>query len=203
MLSLRLQSRRADNLAFGALLDRLAAPLVLLTEAGRVWRTNEAARQVLARVPGLAARTGGSICREAADRRLLLAAIGVACAPEARRLGRLCLQRPGASPLDLIITFLEGAEIAEDRFFAALVVDREGATAPASLLASTYDLTAREADLVAQILDGCGLVEAAEHLGVSHETARTHLKIVFSKLGTTRQIDLVRLVLMGAGSVRL
>ena len=44
--------------------------------------------------------------------------------------------------------------------------------------------------------------EAAEALDISVYTARTHLSHVFSKTGTSRQSELVLLLLKGPGQVR-
>ena len=45
------------------------------------------------------------------------------------------------------------------------------------------------------------VAEAAEELGVTTETARTYLKQVFSKTGTGRQAELVRLVVTAPTTV--
>ena len=45
------------------------------------------------------------------------------------------------------------------------------------------------------VADGKSPAEAADAPGRSIETVRTHLKRVFEKTSTTRQADLVRLVL--------
>ena len=64
------------------------------------------------------------------------------------------------------------------------------------LLRATYGCTAREATLAGALTDGCTLAEAATTLGISIHTARTHLKRVFRKTGTSRQTELLRLVLL-------
>jgi len=45
--------------------------------------------------------------------------------------------------------------------------------------------------------------ELAEELGITPLTARTHLKRVFAKTGTTRQADLVSLLLSGPALLQL
>lgn len=60
-----------------------------------------------------------------------------------------------------------------------------------------YALTPAEARLVVQLLQGQTLQEIAGELGVSVTTARTHLRSVFSKTGTRRQSELVRVLLTG------
>ena len=43
--------------------------------------------------------------------------------------------------------------------------------------------------------DGVAVAEAAETLGISLPTAKTHLARLFDKTGTSRQADLVRLAM--------
>ena len=70
-----------------------------------------------------------------------------------------------------------------------------------SVLRELYGLSRREADVVEQILLGRPLDEAAQALGIHLETVRMHLKQVFQKVGTRRQVDLVRLLLTGVSSL--
>lgn len=60
-----------------------------------------------------------------------------------------------------------------------------------------WRLTATEARLAWLLAEGHTLQSAAGQLGVTHGTVRTHLKRVFSKTGTSRQAELVALVLGG------
>ncbi|MDB5394590.1 MAG: transcriptional regulator, LuxR family [Rhodospirillales bacterium] len=58
-----------------------------------------------------------------------------------------------------------------------------------------YGLTLAEARLAGLLAEGRHLRAAAAQLGITFETARTHLKRIFSKTTTTSQADLVRLLL--------
>ena len=70
----------------------------------------------------------------------------------------------------------------------------------ATLLRTTFGLTAAEADLAAAIVSGESLRDYGERRGRSLNTVRTHLKAVFAKTGTNRQAELVQ-KLSGAGIV--
>jgi len=65
---------------------------------------------------------------------------------------------------------------------------------PAELLQSLYDLTAAEARIARGIVTGAALNHVAHELGVSPQTARTHLKRIFVKLGVSRQAELITLL---------
>ena len=71
--------------------------------------------------------------------------------------------------------------------------DRKSAL-PAEVLALLYGLTPAEARLAVALLDGSSLAEIAEMHGIRELTARTQLKQVFQKTGTSRQGELVRLL---------
>jgi DNA-binding CsgD family transcriptional regulator len=56
-------------------------------------------------------------------------------------------------------------------------------------------LTPAESRLLDSILSGLGLAQAAEQIGVSLATARTHLQRIFDKTETSRQGELIHLVM--------
>ena len=62
------------------------------------------------------------------------------------------------------------------------------------LLIKIYKLTPKEAMLGTMIASGKSIKQAAEELSITYETARTHLRRVFSKTGTSRQAELVILI---------
>jgi DNA-binding CsgD family transcriptional regulator len=58
-----------------------------------------------------------------------------------------------------------------------------------------FDLTPAQAGVAQEILRGDGIQAVAGRLGISPATARTHLLEVFHKTGTSRQAELVRVIL--------
>jgi len=77
----------------------------------------------------------------------------------------------------------------------ALITDPEKRT-PAStdVLIRAYKLTRKEALLAAKLFEGKSLNQAAQELAITYETARTHLRRIFSKTGTSRQAELILLI---------
>ncbi len=63
--------------------------------------------------------------------------------------------------------------------------------ASAGLFQKIYGLTAREAQIARGLCDGKALETIANEMKMTYETARTHLKRIFSKTGTSRQAELV------------
>lgn len=60
-------------------------------------------------------------------------------------------------------------------------------------LAESFKMTKAETRVVELILNGQGLFEVANELGITHNTARTHMRHIYAKVGTHRQADLVRI----------
>ncbi len=66
---------------------------------------------------------------------------------------------------------------------------------PTNYLHRRYGLTLTEAKLTQNLSQGGTLREAAEDSGLTYETARWYLKIIFQKTGTRRQTELLHLLL--------
>ena len=71
---------------------------------------------------------------------------------------------------------------------------QEQAIAPDSLR-SLFGLTMREAEISALLAVSFNdLRSVANHLGISHETARVHARSIYSKIGVSNQVELVRVL---------
>jgi DNA-binding CsgD family transcriptional regulator len=65
-------------------------------------------------------------------------------------------------------------------------------------LRAIFPFTRVESQLASRLLSGATLLDAAKGLGVTMNTARTHLKSLFAKTRTRRQTELVRLLTTSA-----
>lgn len=65
---------------------------------------------------------------------------------------------------------------------------------PGEAFARLYKLTGSELRLLLTLAQGLGGKEAADMLGISEPTVRTHLQHIFAKTGTSRQTELLRLL---------
>ncbi|NJO35963.1 MAG: helix-turn-helix transcriptional regulator [Rhodospirillales bacterium] len=66
------------------------------------------------------------------------------------------------------------------------------------LLQSTYDLTASEVRICALLANNESVESISEKLAISPNTARTHIKRIFSKTSVVRQSELVKLIMSTA-----
>jgi DNA-binding CsgD family transcriptional regulator len=62
------------------------------------------------------------------------------------------------------------------------------------LLIQLFGLTRKEADMSVKLSEAKSIEQAAEEMGITYETARTHLRRIFSKTGTSRQTELLLLL---------
>jgi DNA-binding CsgD family transcriptional regulator len=87
---------------------------------------------------------------------------------------------------------------------AAVFVQRatQMATIAPDLVGRAFGLTPAEQRVLAHIVEAGSVAETAERLRVSETTIKTHLHRVFSKTGTARQADLVKLLTGFAGPLR-
>ncbi len=105
----------------------------------------------------------------------------------------------------LIVHLLPITGAAHDIFAAAksliLVTDVTAPEAPTQeLLAGLFDLTPAEARVARALASGLPLDRVAADFGLSVQTIRNQLAAVFHKTGTSRQVELLRLI---AGSAPL
>lgn len=192
-------------------LDALPWGVLFIDAMGAVLSHNRAAEEILAAQDGLVLRRGrlfaaapAEMARlEAAVRQAALSANGLALPPDA-----LALPRPSRlRPLSVIVAPVGvSSPVAGERPPVALVfvADPERRVEPqATVLRRLYGLTAAEATLALALLQGDGLSEAADRLGIRLSTAKTQLQSVFAKTDTRRQAELVKLVLQGPAGLRL
>ena len=182
-----------------AILDRLPSAVLFLDPRLRVLMSNRAARALLEATPRL--RLGGErLHAERGDddqalRRLVAQALDGAEKEESATALRLDGGGgAGGAPLHLVATAV-GRETSGVALFLS---DPEAPTEiSTAILASLYGLTPAEAKLVAALARGHSLERISSQIHVTLHTLRSHLKQIFRKTGTSRQPELVKLVLTG------
>ena len=189
-------------------LDHLAIGVLMLDGGGRLLHANRAGHRILESGEGIL-ETEGMIQVAHSDVATILADLRArdTGGRRSRPSVRISIQRGERAPLEIFAVSIEelGGELGleAEAALALFVSDPEsGLEPPPSVLREHYGLSRREAEVVGQILLGRSLDEAATALGIHRETIRMHLKQVFRKVGTRRQVDLVRLLLTGVPRLR-
>lgn len=195
-------AERLDQLAAGeAVLDTLPLGAVFLGEGGSLVYANQAAGEILRAGDGLSLRNGVLTAQDGRAETQLREAINSAlslCHPPGpaavmaprRSLGR-SYQVVAAPLLGRLPQFNRMAK----PMALVLITDPERQT-PAStdLLRELYKLTPREAAFAAKLSQGKSVEQTAEEMCITYETARTHLRRIFSKTGASRQAELLLLI---------
>jgi DNA-binding CsgD family transcriptional regulator len=203
-LHTRLDAIDSERKLFAATVDRMLVGTVILDEEGRIFRTNTVAEAILAEDDGLRLAGGaleatyGSEDKEL--QRLIKHALeGIASTAEAVGQAMSITRPSGRGKLGIAIRTNPMNELSEGRHWPAVTVfmrdpDRKS-QGSVDTLRNLYGLTPAEALLSLQLAEGLTLDEAADQLNIRKNTARAHLRSIFSKTGVTRQTSLVSLLL--------
>ncbi|HSW20853.1 MAG TPA: helix-turn-helix transcriptional regulator [Ramlibacter sp.] len=189
---------------YASAVDRLMICTIILDEHGRILQTNQVADELLRAGDGL--RIRGSALEAAYPtehrelQRLVKGALFARLRPDAAIVEAMAVTRPsGGSSLGVVVRGVPPSEWSEGRRRPSVVVfvrdPQSRPQAPLDVVQQMLGLTRSEAVLALQLADGLSLDEAAQALAIQRNTARAHLRAIFSKAGVTRQSELVRILL--------
>jgi DNA-binding CsgD family transcriptional regulator/PAS domain-containing protein len=196
-----LASMRVQLATFTGHLDRYPHPFLLTDAESRVLYANAAAREITALRDGLAIETGRIMLLAPKRQEEFRDAIREIAAGRGSTLRRMEVPRPSRKAPYRLLTMnvpTSGAlplGIAQPAA-AILVVDSEAGKEPdLAILRELFSLTPAEARITARLALGRSVDEIAHEAGTSIETVRSQVRSILSKTGTTRQGELISLVL--------
>jgi DNA-binding CsgD family transcriptional regulator len=200
---------KAHSEGVEAALNMLAAGVIFFGDKGQVLLMNNRAEAVVNRRDGLLLAHGKLSAAVRAESAALRAMIGGAArtgiGKGVNAGGTILISREKGRPLSITVAPLREFNPTPSQQPAAVLFisdpDRN-LELPADLLRRCYQLTPAEVRLTIPLLEGHSLKEAADSCGVTHNTARSQLKSIFSKTQVQRQGELIRLLLNTAGAVR-
>lgn len=189
--------------AFADTLDTLVAALFLLDARGHVVQANASGRSLIAEASVLRASGGRLVINDASADTLLREAL-IATQGGDDNLGTRGISLPIPGPdsnhyVAHVLPLTAGARRKAGAGYAATAAvfmhktDIELPSAPEAI-AKLYKLTPSELRVLLKIFEIGGVPDVAVALGISEATAKTHLRRLFEKTGTSRQADLVKLV---------
>jgi DNA-binding CsgD family transcriptional regulator len=210
-MRMRLDAARRARVPVAEALDRLPLAMLVLDRSRQVLIENDSAAHVLALEDGIEMRSTGLAAKDQRENAKLQALIKAAL--ESTRgqslngTNFMQISRPsGRQPLSVMTSPLLSAPtggLSSEAAVACFISDPQADHVPTSeALAKIYELTPAEAEVVQLLAKGLPLDEIAADRGISLNTVRSHLKHIFSKTGTSRQGELLGLVLTGVGSIR-
>jgi DNA-binding CsgD family transcriptional regulator/PAS domain-containing protein len=208
-LHVRLHKIESERAVYAGAIDQMKVGAIILDETGRVLSVNQRARDLLEAKDGVSLRDDALMLatrqqtRELQERVARVIAnhqAGAAAVVEAMRV-----PRSGGREFGLVMRPVPANLWAEAEAVPAVVIflsdPLEQAEAPVQVIKQLFGFTPAEAALALLMANGLTLDEAAEEMGVSRNTVRTHLRAVFAKTGVTRQPMLVSLILKSVASL--
>ncbi|AOZ11301.1 helix-turn-helix transcriptional regulator [Pseudomonas lundensis] len=185
-------------------ISRLSVATIVLDETGKVLRLNPVAEEILSSADGLKLVGGRLEATYPSDNRELQRLVKHAFSAEVREGGvtadAMSVTRPsGQVSLGVVVEAIPSLEWAEGKSKPAAVVyirDAVGKSLASEVVTKQlFNLTKAETALAMELANGLSLEEAAENLNIRRNTARAHLRSIFSKTGVRRQTELVRILL--------
>jgi DNA-binding CsgD family transcriptional regulator/PAS domain-containing protein len=201
-LHTKLTAARRANESLQAALDCMRTGVILVGEKLKIVTTNRAADRLLAAQDGLLATREGlraeSIAESAELQRLVSTSCLMAAHPAQGCGGGMEVTRRKKSPLRLMVSPARGLNMDRNAVVQAIVfvtdMEEKVRLLPEALQ-QRYGLTPAECRLAILLADGRSLKEISEMLKVSRNTLKSQLASTYSKTGSTRQSDLVRILL--------
>jgi DNA-binding CsgD family transcriptional regulator/PAS domain-containing protein len=205
--------KRLELLSAGeSVLDTLPLGVVFLASGGAAIYWNRAAEEIFGSNDGLCLRNGVLTALDKVANAHLSNAIDSALAPckPPGPVAAISVPRPSlrrdyqvvAAPL--LGSFRQFTGAPRPAALALITEPEQKQPASTHLLMQLYKLTRKEAAIASKLSEGKSIERAGEELSVTYETARTHLRRIFSKTGTSRQAELLlliaRLPVIGNGS---
>jgi DNA-binding CsgD family transcriptional regulator len=189
-------------------LDRFPTGIVVVNADAKVILSNRAADAILKRGDGLTSWTGLRAVghRETAKLRNAIAAV---CTQSASGIPKpetvLQVFRPsGSRPFEVLVAPLpRHSSLRRGGAAAAVFITdpEKGAALDSRALRELFGLTPAEIRLCIALVKGKSVEEYAQETGISSNTARTHVKRIYSKTGVRRQSELVRLLLRSSAGI--
>lgn len=199
---------RSESLGslYSQTISRMAVATIVLDENGTVVQLNPVAREIIASQDGLKVVGGRLEATYPSDNRELSRLVRNAF--QRVKQGHAGLQiaeatsisRPsGKVSLGVVVELIPTQELVEGKGKPTVVVyvrDAVSKSLVSNVVTSQlYNLTPAETLLALELANGLSLEEASEALNIRRNTARAHLRSIFSKTGVRRQTELVRIML--------
>lgn len=210
-LAARIETHAHQNAIHSRALECLCVGVVIADEDGTVHSMSSVAQRMLDQREGLQLQVGRLKAVQASENRQLQAIMRAAARAEtvdAPGHGMSLTKDSGLRTLGVVARRIEAGEASEPSKVVVYMRDCEAEISfDPDIARRIFDLTPAEAAMTQRLAAGLSLEDAAASLTISRNTARAHLRSIFSKNGVTRQTELVRMVLNSvaplAGTQRL
>jgi DNA-binding CsgD family transcriptional regulator/PAS domain-containing protein len=190
----------AQRFAPQIILDRLPHSVLIVDRRGHVIEMNSAAKQLLAAGRGISISKQRLSIGDDDDQ--LHAALHAVLDPSSTKTSAAHTLVLGANggdaPLTLIVSMAKPVLIGQAAPGGLAIISIPNAQRHGdedeSVLRMSFGLSPAQARLAVMMMSGYSVKEAAQGLNIAESSARQYLKIIFSKTGTRRQSELVRVI---------
>jgi DNA-binding CsgD family transcriptional regulator/PAS domain-containing protein len=209
-LRLRVEGIESERRLYAVAMDRMQIGTVVLNEQGLIVRSNSVAESILNEKDGIEVIKGRLRAEYALEdrelQRLIKSGLSNGSRTDPAITEAISLTRPSGQPkLGVLVRSIPCNELSEGNDWpqvAVFIRDPKHQPAPShELVRRLFGFTSAEVALALLLTNGLTLDEAAVELNIRKNTARAHLRSIFSKTGVTRQTMLVRLLLNSVASV--
>jgi|APTNR8051073442_1049403.scaffolds.fasta_scaffold06523_2 DNA-binding CsgD family transcriptional regulator len=187
-----------------SVLDAMPIGIALLNYKGFILSTNKSAKSVIDEGDIFAVSNNGLVLDKNGDRLKLVDLIeslngGNGCIESTDVVAFSIPRMSGKRPITVMLTKQIHGIHDQDIPIATLYIgDPDHAYHfDAAHLCRLYGLSRAEGRVAALIASGYRLEEISDALGIAYETVRKHIKQIFGKTGTSRQAELVRVMITG------
>ena len=202
----RVRSALAEARALGAslseLLNNTHASVILLDRRGLIVDMNDTARGMLRRKGGLSSKAGSlhATWQEDNSRLEELLAQALPRFGELAKSGSMMVRQ--SSPLSMLALHVQPVTSGEEAFRSQHVAALVLLTDPVNrvrinpeLVKEMLGLTPSETEIAILLAEGKSVRQIAEVTGRSYDTVRFHIRHILTKLGASRQVEVVQTVL--------
>lgn len=198
----RVQSERTF---YANAVERMLIGTIILDEKGMIMKISAATQKIFDQKDGISIVAGALQARYVQEnrelQRMISKALRAATGDEDSLSTKvLSITRPsGRAKLSILIRPIplgELSSVTHQPSVAVFIRDPESPLeTPGDVVRQLFGFTPTEASLALLLANGLALDEAALKLDMQKNTARSHLRSIFSKTGVTRQTSLVRVLL--------
>lgn len=200
------QFDRSESLGslYSQAIARLSVATMVLDETGAVLELNPVAQAILNSSDGLKLVGGRLEAIYPSDNRELQRVLRNAASTDSSSgesmTEAVSISRPsGQVSLGVVVESIPSQELVRGKGRPCTLVyirDAAGKSLASTIMTKRlFNLTPAETALAMELANGLSLEEAAEALNIRRNTARAHLRSIFSKTGVRRQTELVRIML--------
>lgn len=195
----RLEIQKGEENIYDSAVEQLSIGSIMLDSAGKVIRCNQIARRLLDEQDGIRLLNNRLVFDDGCLDRGFRDFLRGRDAQASSRVSFLQAERTSGKPPLCIMT----RRLAPQRhmpigscpaYAVFITAPEQQASFTGDAVARVMHLTPMEAEIVASLANGLSLPQIAEVFGISQNTVRAHLRSVFSKVGVSRQSQLVQRV---------